>query len=125
MLDDNVYKITVKAPKNRTKNYSDRVEIEEPWSEKPFYNIMNKLNSIDIKLSNFEHCYDKIPNKALEKMGLKNIQNKKTNREIINAVNKASKKIEFEFALDHTTMILNSDYKFRFSELERVKSFGQ
>ena len=51
-------------------------------------------------------------------MGLKNIQNKKTNREIINSVNKTSKQIEFEFALDHTMMVMNSNYKFRFSELE-------
>jgi inorganic triphosphatase YgiF len=118
LLDDSVYKITLKALKNRTKNYSDRVEIEEPWSEKSFYDIMNKLKSLGIKLSNFEHCYDKIPNKALDKMGLKNIQNKKTNREIINAVNKSSKQIEFEFALDHTMMLINSNYKFRFTELE-------
>jgi len=36
----------------------------------------------------------------------------------INAVNKASGQVEFAFDVDTTTILLNSNNEFRFSELE-------
>jgi inorganic triphosphatase YgiF len=118
ILDTNVYKITLKAPKNISKNYTDRIEIEKSWSRKSFSNIMTELSSMGIEIDKYEVYYDKDPEKTFKSIGLKNIQDKQTIREIVNAVNKVSEQVEFEFAVDDTTLLLDGDAKLSFAELE-------
>jgi uncharacterized protein YjbK len=118
VFDVNVYKITLKAPKNISTNYIDRIEIEKSWSRKSLSDIMTELSSMGIKIDKDEVYYDKDPKKTFKNIGLKNIQNKQTIREIVNAVNKDSGEVEFEFAVDDTMLLLDGDTKLSFSELE-------
>ena len=73
---------------------------------------------MNIRFQNLEGCYDNDPKITFNNLGLIIIQNRKTNREIVNAVNKISGEIEFEFDVDTTTIILNSNNEIQFSELE-------
>jgi len=118
ILQEKVYKVTLKVLKEIRENYSDRVEIEKFWSQVAFNDIANNLVRMDIRFQNLEGSYDNDPKITFNNLGLIIIQNRKTIREIVNAVNKASGQVEFEFDVDTTTIILNSNNEIRFSELE-------
>ena len=62
--------------------------------------------------------YKNNPIESLLDVGFKIIQNKETHRVIINAINKKSNQIEFEFAKDTTSFIMNDGVKIRYLELE-------
>ena len=118
MLHEKVYKVTLKVLKEIRENYSDRVEIERFWSQKAFDDIVNNLVNMDIRFLYREGSYNNDPKITFNNLGLIIIQNRKTIREILNAVNRISGQIEFEFDFDTTTVLLNSNNEFRFSELE-------
>lgn len=118
ILHEKVYKVTLKVLKEIREIYSDRVEIERFWSQEAFNDIVNNLVTMDIRFQNLEGSYDNDPKITFNNLGLIIIQNRKTIREIVNAVNKISGQIEFEFDVDTTAIILNSNNEIRFSELE-------
>ena len=118
ILHEKVYKVTLKALKEIRENYSDRVEIERFWSQEAFDDITNNLVTMNVRFQHHERSYGKDPKITFNNLGLIIIQNRKTIREILNAVNKISGQIEFEFDVDTTTILLNSNNEIRFSELE-------
>lgn len=118
ILQEKVYKVTFKVLKEIRENYSDRVEIERFWSQEAFNIIANNLVKMNIRFQGSERSYNKDPKITFNNLGLIIIQNRKTIREILNAVNKISGQIEFEFDIDTTSMLLNSNNEIRFSELE-------
>ena len=118
ILHEKVYKVTLKVLKEIREIYSDRVERERFWSQEAFNDIVNNLVTMDIRFQNFEGSYDNDPKITFNNLGLIIIQNRKTIREIVNAVNKISGQIEFEFDVDTTAIILNCNNEIRFSELE-------
>jgi inorganic triphosphatase YgiF len=118
ILHEKVYKVTLKVLKEIREIYSDRVEIERFWSQEAFNDIVNNLVTMDIRFQNLEGSYDNDPKITFNNLGLIIIQNRKTIREIVNAVNKISGQIEFEFDVDTTAIILNCNNEIRFSELE-------
>jgi len=118
ILQEKVYKVTLKVLKEIRENYSDRVEIERLWSKEAFNDIVNNLIRMNVRFQDFERSYDNDPKITFNNLGLIIIQIRKTIREILNAVNKISGKIEFEFDVDTTTILLNSNNQIRFSELE-------
>lgn len=118
ILHEKVYKVTLKVLKEIKENYSDRVEIERFWSQEAFNDIANNLVRMNIGFQNLEGSYDNDPKITFNNLGLIIIQNRKTVREIVNAVIKNSGEIEFEFDVDTTAIILNSNNEIRFSELE-------
>lgn len=118
ILQEKVYKVTLKALKEIKENYSERIEIERFWSQEAFNDIANNLAKMNIGSQYPERLFDIDPKVTFNNLGLIIIQNRKTIREILNAVNKASGQIEFEFDVDTTTIVLNSKSKIRFSELE-------
>lgn len=118
ILHEKAYKVTLKVLKEVRDNYSDRLEIERFWSEEAFDDITNKLGTMNVKFQHHERSYDNDAKITFNNLGLIIIQNRKTIREILNAVNKISGQIEFEFDVDTTTILLNSNNEIRFSELE-------
>ena len=118
ILQEKVYKVTLKVLKEIRENYSDRVEIERFWSQEAFDIIANNLVRMNIRFQGSERSYDNDPKITFNNLGLIVIQNRKTIREILNAVNKISGQIEFEFDIDTTSIILNNNNEIRFSELE-------
>jgi CYTH domain len=118
ILHEKVYKVTLKVLKEIREIYSDRVEIERFWSQEAFNDIVNNLVTMDIRFQNLEGSYDNDPKITFNNLGLIIIQNRKTIREIVNAVNKISGQIEFEYDVDTTAIILNCNNEIRFSELE-------
>ena len=118
IVQEKVYKVTLKVLKEIRENYSDRVEIERFWSQEAFDDIANNLVKMNIGFQYLEGSYDNDPKITFNNLGLIIIQNRKTIREILNAVNKISGQIEFEFDFDTTTILLNSNNEIRFSELE-------
>jgi len=118
ILQEKVYKVTLKVLKEIRENYSDRVEMERFWSQEAFNIIANNLVRMNIRFQGSEGSYDNDPKITFNNLGLIIIQNRKTIREILNAVNKISGQIEFEFDIDTTSILLNSNNEIRFSELE-------
>lgn len=118
ILHEKTYKVTLKVLKEKTENYSDRIEIERFWSQEAFKDITNNLVTMGIRFQNLEASYDNDPKITFNNLGLIIIQNRKTTREIVNAVNKISGEIELEFDVDTSSIILNSNNEIRFSELE-------
>lgn len=118
ILQEKVYKVTLKVLKEIRENYSDRVEIERFWSQEAFDDIANNLVRMNIRFQHRERSYNNDPKITFNNLGLMIIQNRKTIREILNAVNQISGQIEFEFDVDTTTILLNSNNEIRFSELE-------
>ena len=117
-LHEKVYKVTLKVLKEVRENYSDRIEIERLWSKEAFDDIFNNLVRMNIRFQNREGSYNEDPKTSFNNIGLIVIQDRKTNREILNAVNKISGLIEFEFDVDTITILLDSNTEIRFSELE-------
>ncbi|HXV89505.1 MAG TPA: CYTH domain-containing protein [Nitrososphaeraceae archaeon] len=118
ILQERVYKVTLKVLKEIRENYSERVEIERFWSQEAFNIIANNLVRMNIRFQSSERSYDNDPKITFNNLGLIIIQNRKTMREILNAVNKISGQIEFEFDIDTTSILLNSNNEIRFSEVE-------
>jgi inorganic triphosphatase YgiF len=118
ILQEKVYKVTLKVLKRIRENYSDRVEIERLWSHEAFKDIVNNLVNMNIRFQYLEGCYDNDPKITFNNLGLIILQNRKTVREILNAVNRISGQIEFDFDFDTTTILLNSNNEIRFTELE-------
>jgi inorganic triphosphatase YgiF len=118
MIDGKAFKITLKMLKMTTENYSNRSELEATWSQDSFCEIVNKLKSTGINLGDCKHYYHEDPVRTLEYFRLSIFQNRLTSRHIINAIDKASRQIEFEFAVDNTRFIMDDEKKFGYSELE-------
>ena len=106
-------KITLKALKKVTSSHSERVEIERSWSRKSFDEIMKELSSHlrGHVLESSANFINESPEDTLTSIKFLKIQERKTERNIINAINSHSNELEFEFAIDRTFYHLNSSYK--------------
>jgi len=113
IIDEQVYKITLKILQNTTENYSERIEIEDIYSTKMLNQIILKINSyLNLNICNLPlKSYNNDPKLNLINLGFKKILNKQTQRKIFNAVNKSSNQTEFEFVFDTTTYIFNNNNK--------------
>jgi CYTH domain len=102
--------ITLKILKNTTKNYSERIEIEDTYSKEILNLIIAKINSLlNLNIVNTSLKYDSSdPKLNLINLGFKTIQNRRTLRKIINATSKNSAQIEYEFVFDTTTYIFDN-----------------
>lgn len=111
-------KITLKREKEKNKSYFDRIEIEKPWSY-PFYEeLLNNVETINNQFHNSRDKYDDDPKKAFYNLGLNVILKKDTKRSIINAANITTNQIEFEFAFDYVSILLDPKNLISFLELE-------
>jgi inorganic triphosphatase YgiF len=118
MLHEIDYKVTLKVVKTIRKNYSDRIEIERNWSKQSFHDILNNLYKMNIKFHGAWGFYNNDPKVTFSNLGLLIIQNRKTKREILSALNKISGQTELEFDFDTTSILIGGNHEFRFSELE-------
>lgn len=112
-IEGGMSKITLKVLEKETQAHSERVEIERPWSCQSFDEIMREL-SFYLGGQAFEHSDCNInedPENTLINAKFKKIQERKTERNIINAINSRSNELEFEFAIDRTFYHLNSSCK--------------
>ena len=112
-IEGGVSKITLKVLKKETPSHSERVEIERPWSRESFDEIMKELSS---RLGGhaFEHStyyVNEDPENILTSAKFRKIQERKTERNIINAINSQPSELEFEFAIDRTFYHLSPPYK--------------
>jgi len=109
-------KITLKVLKKITASHSERVEIERSWSRESFDEIMKELSS-QLRVHVLERSessgsfINEDPENILTSLKFVKIQERKTERNIINAINSLSSELEFEFAIDRTFYRLNSSYK--------------
>lgn len=80
-------KLTLKIPKKDHKEYTERTEIEKPWSQAALKEVISTLNShiigtntnnIDFSNSNSSNYFDIDPKSTLLSMGFKVIQNMET-----------------------------------------------
>ena len=117
-------RLTLKIPEKSNKDYSERTEIEKPWSHAGLNEVISILNlHIDFNANNPDfdnNNYNDLnndPKLTLLNLGFKVIQNRETYRNIINAVNKKSGQTEYEFAIDTTTYIING-HRITTTELE-------
>jgi len=108
-------KLTLKIPeKSNNPDYSERTETEKPWSRAALKEVISTLNLYidfsankpDCDNNNYNYL-DNDPKSTLLNWGFKLIQNRETNRNIINAMEKKSGKTGYEFAIDTTTYIIN------------------
>ncbi|HEY6950214.1 MAG TPA: CYTH domain-containing protein [Nitrososphaeraceae archaeon] len=119
-------KITLKVLKKMTSSHSERVEIERSWSLESFDEIMKELNShlpghVLEYPANFNN---NDPQNILTSVKFLKIQERKTERNIINVTNSITNDLEFEFAIDRTFYHLNSsnkDYGLMELEIESKK----
>ena len=111
IIDEQVYKITLKILQNTTENYSERIEIEDIYSTEMLNQIILKIKSyLNLNIFNFPlKYYNNDPKLNLINLGFKKILNKQTQRKIFNAVNKSSNQTEFEFVFDTTTYIFDNN----------------
>ena len=105
-------KITLKFLKSVASSHSERVEIERIWSRESFEEIMKELSSHleEHVLESSANFINGDPENILSVKFVK-IQERKTERNIINAMNSRTSELEFEFAIDRTFYRLNSSYK--------------
>jgi len=106
-------KITLKVLKSVASSHSERVEIERIWSRESFEEIMKELSSHleEHVLESSANFINGDPENILTSVGFVKIQERKTERNIINAINSRTSELEFEFAIDRTFYRLNSSYK--------------
>jgi inorganic triphosphatase YgiF len=106
-------KITLKVLKRITSSHSERVEIERIWSRESFDEIIKELSSHlrGHTLESSGNFVNEDPENILTRVKFVKIQERKTERNIINAINSHSGELEFEFAIDRTFYRLNSSYK--------------
>jgi len=120
-------KITLKVLKKVTSSHSEREEIERSWSLESFDEIMQELRShlpehVLERPANFNN---KDPQNILTSVKFVKIQERKTERNIINAINTDTNDLEFEFAIDRTFYHLNlsnKDYGLMELEIESKKN---
>ena len=106
-------KITLKVLKKATSSHSERVEIERFWSLASFDEIMKELNSHLQRraLERPANFINEDPENILTSVNFVKIQERKTERNIIDAINSNTGELEFEFALDRTFYHLNTSYR--------------
>jgi uncharacterized protein YjbK len=106
-------KITLKVLKSVASSHSERVEIERIWSRESFDEIMKELSSHleEHVLESSANFINGDPENILTSVKFVKIQERKTERNIINAINSRTSELEFEFAIDRTFYRLNSSYK--------------
>ena len=106
-------KITLKVLKSVASSHSERVEIERIWSRESFDEIMKELSSHleEHVLESSANFINGDPENILTSVEFVKIQERKTERNIINAINSRTSELEFEFAIDRTFYRLNSSYK--------------
>ncbi|MGH9879074.1 MAG: CYTH domain-containing protein, partial [Nitrososphaerales archaeon] len=104
------FKLTFKGPSRDVgKSSVKRTEIEEPWSEKALQNVMNELESRNIKLKQHESGdanqfdYEHDPLVVLKRLGLEIIQERVTERHAKNVVVAEDGRALAELALDSVT----------------------
>jgi uncharacterized protein YjbK len=102
--------ITLKILKNTTNNYSERIEIEDTYSKDMLNQILAKINShLSLNIGNTSLKDDNTdPKLNLINLGFKIIQNRRTQRKIVNATGKNSAQTEYEFVFDTTTYIFDN-----------------
>jgi inorganic triphosphatase YgiF len=76
------------------------------------------VESISNQFHNSRNKYDDDPKKTFNSLGLNIILKKNTKRSIINAVNIITSQIEFEFALDYVSILVDPKNLISFLELE-------
>ena len=106
-------KITLKVLKKATSSHSERVEIERLWSLESFGEIMNELSSQlkEHALERPANFNNEDPENILTSIKLVKIQERRTERNTIDAINSLNGEFEFEFAIDITFYHLNSSYR--------------
>ena len=106
-------KITLKVLKRISSSHSERVEIELIWSRESFDEIMKELSSHleGHVLESSANFINEDPENILTSVKFVKIQERKTERNIINATNSRTSELEFEFAIDRTFYRLNSSYE--------------
>jgi CYTH domain-containing protein len=111
-IEEGASKITLKVLKKVTPSHSERVEIERAWSRESFDEIMKELSSYlgghAFKRSGYYGNED--PENILTSAKFRKIQERKTERNIINAVNSQPSELEFEFAIDRIFYHLSPAY---------------
>jgi uncharacterized protein YjbK len=120
-IDEKVSKITLKILKTTTNNYSERIEIEDIYSNEMLKQIILKINlHLNLNIFNDHLTNHNIndPKLNLINMGFKMIQTRQTHRKIVNAISKSSNKIEFEFVFDTTTYIFDNNNNQKITTLE-------
>jgi len=120
-VDEKISKITLKIPKKGTEADFERVEIEKTWSHESFNEIMNALKEHfgGHAFEHSNHYYNDEPEVALANANFQKIQERETDRNLINALNSQSHQTEFEFAIDKTHYHLANTRKyFSLMELE-------
>ena len=120
--------ITLKILKNTTKNYSERIEIEDIYSKEILNQIIAKISShLNLNIVNTSLKYDSTdPKLNLINLGFKTIQNRRTRRKIINATGNNSAQPEYEFVFDTTTYIFdNPNHSITSIELEIELKFSK
>jgi hypothetical protein len=110
-----LFNITLKIPKESHENYFERLEIEKPWSREVLNGIISTLKVYINNNISDHNTFNNDPELTLINLNFKVIQRRETYRYIINALNKNSKQIEYEFAIDTTTYIIKN---YRISNLE-------
>jgi uncharacterized protein YjbK len=112
-IEGGVSKITLKVLKKEAPSQSERVEIERPWSRESFDEIMKELSSLlgGHALEHSAYYVNEDPENILTSANFRKIQERKTERNIINAINSQPSELEFEFAIDRTFYHLSASYK--------------
>lgn len=112
-VDEKMPKITLKSPKKGTEADFERLEIEKTWSHESFNEIMNVLNEhlAGHTFEDSDHYYSDEPEVALANANFQKIQERETDRNLINALNSQSHQTEFEFAIDRTCYHLGQTCK--------------
>jgi len=111
-IEEGASKITLKVLKKVTPSHSERVEIERAWSRESFDEIMKELSS-HLAGHAFEHIayyVNEDPENILTSAKFRKIQERKTERNIINAINSQASELEFEFAIDRIFYHLSPPY---------------
>ena len=112
-IEGGVSKITLKVLKKETQSHSERVEIERPWSRESFDEIMKELSSClgGHAFERSAYYGNEDPENTLTSAKFRKIQERKTERNIINAINSQPSELEFEFAIDRIFYHLSPPYK--------------
>ncbi|MDR4489817.1 MAG: CYTH domain-containing protein [Candidatus Nitrosocosmicus sp.] len=117
-INNKIPVVTLKTPGENNKDYFNRSEIEENWSNSIFETILNELKSIETDFDISKNYYHDDPETTFMDLGLNEIMKKTSKRTLINAVVKETELREFEFALDFVSIDLKNQNSINFYELE-------